>query len=373
MAVDFRCENCGKLLSVDAEAGSSVACVHCKKKVTVPAGLASLPRPHVPPNGKSAPAPQQPTEAEAETLEEGQENPAVLNAMANIMPWVISAFFHLGLFLIMVFVVMFVQYGKDDLEVIIPDAVFSEDPGGRMDPGERNPEVKTKVKQAIERKYAQKEAAIQNEKTDRRVELIGVAGASGGPSAAMSLASGSRAGPKSSFFGSGGNAHHIIYVVDRSGSMIAGGVWDIVSREMLVSVSKLRDIQDFHIILFAEGPPLEPSPKRLAPGTTKNKVSAADFLANVIAQGRTNPVPALNRAFDVMRGANRRPGKLIYLLTDGAFPDNKRVLKTIDSRNKQKNVKINTYLYGHEGKAAVDVMTRIAGGNGGVFKIVGYE
>jgi len=371
MAVDFRCENCGKLLSVDADAGSSVTCVHCKKKVTVPAGLASLPRPHVPPNGKSAPAPQQPLEAEAP--EEAEENPAVLSAMAHIMPWVISAFFHLGLFLIMVFVVMFVQYGKDDLEVIIPDAVFSEDPGGRMNPGEQNPEVKTKVKQAIEKVYAKRDAAIQNEKTDKRVELIGVAGAAGGPSAAMNVASGSRAGPKSSFFGSGGNAHHIVYVVDRSGSMSAGGVWDIVRREMLVSVSKLREIQDFHIILFAEGPPLEPKVRRLAPGTRKNKIGAADFLQDVIAQGRTNPVPALNRAFDVMRGANRRPGKLIYLLTDGAFPDNKRVLKTIESRNKQKDVKINTYLYGHEGRAAVDVMTRIAGDNGGIFKTVEYE
>ena len=48
MAIEFRCEQCGKLLSVDAEPESRVKCPYCKAKVVVPAGLASLPTPQVP-------------------------------------------------------------------------------------------------------------------------------------------------------------------------------------------------------------------------------------------------------------------------------------------------------------------------------------
>ena len=59
MTVDFRCEKCGKLLSVDAAEGSSVRCPHCNKKVQVPAALAALPRPQVPP-GSPPPLTQPP-------------------------------------------------------------------------------------------------------------------------------------------------------------------------------------------------------------------------------------------------------------------------------------------------------------------------
>ena len=50
MATEFRCEKCGKLLSLDTEPGETVKCPHCKKKVVVPVVLASLPRPQVKPD-----------------------------------------------------------------------------------------------------------------------------------------------------------------------------------------------------------------------------------------------------------------------------------------------------------------------------------
>ena len=69
MAVEFRCENCGKMLSVDAAPGSPVKCPHCRKKVTVPEALASLPRPHVPPTASPPPRAQAP----ASEGDEGEE------------------------------------------------------------------------------------------------------------------------------------------------------------------------------------------------------------------------------------------------------------------------------------------------------------
>ena len=52
MAVEFRWEECGKLLNVEAEPSDMVKCPNCKARVEVPAGVASLPRPQVPPGAR---------------------------------------------------------------------------------------------------------------------------------------------------------------------------------------------------------------------------------------------------------------------------------------------------------------------------------
>ena len=117
MAVDFRCEKCGKLLSVDSEPGSKVRCPHCNKKLRVPAALATLPRPQVPgaPQGPQAPPPG-PEGDEQDVLAEGPD--PVMAMMAALMPWVLSVFFHLGLALIMLFFVLVAhQAKKKDLHV----------------------------------------------------------------------------------------------------------------------------------------------------------------------------------------------------------------------------------------------------------------
>ena len=46
--VEFRCERCGKLLGAQAQDGQFVKCPHCRNKVAIPHGLASLPRPQIP-------------------------------------------------------------------------------------------------------------------------------------------------------------------------------------------------------------------------------------------------------------------------------------------------------------------------------------
>ena len=93
-------------------------------------------------------------------------------------------------------------------------------------------------------------------------------------------------------------------------------------------------------------------------------------------QGQTDPVPALQRAFNVLSRANTskgRRGKLVYLLTDGDFPDNKAVLAAVRKENTKKDVHINTYLYGYKGKQVVDVMQKIASENGGRYKHVSSD
>jgi uncharacterized protein with von Willebrand factor type A (vWA) domain len=127
--------------------------------------------------------------------------------------------------------------------------------------------------------------------------------------------------------------------------------------------------QDFHIVLFAEGQPIEFGPKRLVPASYEMKTSAAKFLEPKIPEGQTDPVPALRRAFNVLNGADqRKKGKIIYLLTDGAFRDNEAVLAAIREMNKDKSVAIFTYLYGSPDEEAARVMKLIADENNGRFK-----
>lgn len=391
MAVDFRCENCGKLLSVEAAPGSTVKCPHCRKKVRVPEALASLPRPHVPPNAQGRPVVVvQPGGEGAEEEQPPVEGEAVMGAMALIMPWVISVFLHLGLFLIMLFFVMVVVPTGEPENVIVPDAFLNPDnPGGVMDPKTKDLSRAHEEKRTVIKRQERREDRIDQGKTERRVELLAPSrtGAKGGADAELGLLnSNARGGPKSRFFGSGGNAYHIVYVVDRSGSMAP--TFDEVRIEMLKSISRLKPVQDFDIILFASNRVIEGPRKGLAPADINNKLAATRFLKAVNASGQTTALPALKRAFTVLKYADkRRPGKLIYLLSDGDFEGvtggspyvtasgerlqgNDAVIHWLRDNNKDKSVYINTFLYRKEAPRAVKVMKTVAQDNGGRFKYI---
>lgn len=169
------------------------------------------------------------------------------------------------------------------------------------------------------------------------------------------------------FMGAGGFAHHVVYVIDRSGSMIAN--FDDIRREALLSIGRLKESQDFHVILFADSRAIELGAGKLLPPTQGNKIKAAEFLASAKAAQGSDPIPALRKAFDSLDKASAAPGKLIYLLTDGDFPDNEKVLAMIRQRNKDGAVHINTYFYGDPSDSiSRDTLRRIALDNGGVFR-----
>lgn len=394
MAVEFRCENCGKMLSVDAAPGSPVKCPHCRKKVTVPEALASLPRPHVPPNASPPPRPSAPSaEGQEDEEEEPVEGEAVMGAMAMIMPWVISVFLHLGLFLIMLFLVMVsAGPGADGKNVIIPDAVLNTlRPGGVMDPKTKQLSRSQNEKRTVVKRYTKREDRVDKGKTEKTVELLAPSadGAKGGAAELGLTNSDSRGGPKSRFFGSGGNAYHIVYVVDRSGSMVAS--FDDVRFEMLKSISRLQPVQDFDIILFAENTVIEGPRHRLVPADHTNKLAAVRFMNAQRPAGATTALPALKRAFTVLKYADkRRPGKLIYLLTDALFEGmtggstyqtadgktlqgHEAVIEWLKDNNKDRTVYINTFLYESKDPGAVKVMETIAQQHGGRFEQISSD
>lgn len=370
MATEFRCEECGQMLDVEAEPGSLIECPNCNKSVTVPAALASLPRPHVTPDGQmaqDAAGPDQ--EAEEEQVIAAGRDDAVMAVMARVMPWVVSLFLHASIALIMAFIVMLAARPLPD-NVVVPSANLTKTPGGMMNPRERTAKAMSDRRRAAARKWSKKESAIitDTDKTTRKIELYAHGGSEGSGNPIQGLVGG--AGADTSFLGAGGgNVHHIVYVIDRSGSMMDS--FELVKREMASSIGQLRPIQDFHVILFSDGPAVEVDTRRLVFATEKAKLKAVGFLKGERALRQTDPIPALQRAFAVLKMADRkRIGKLIYLLTDGVFPDNRAVLEEIRKLNRQKEVHINTYLYGNRPPVAVKVMKMIKDENGGQYKYV---
>jgi len=68
---------------------------------------------------------------------------------------------------------------------------------------------------------------------------------------------------------------------------------------------------------------------------------------------------------------NARKGKQIFLLTDGAFPNNDEVARCIKNRNKSHDVHVFTYLYGdQDDQSAIKLMKDIAIETGGKYKNV---
>ncbi len=387
MAVDFRCENCGKLLSVDEQPGNAVRCPHCRKKVTVPAGLAALPRPHVPPNA-TPPPPQgaSPDGQQEGELEEEVEGEAVIGAMASIMPWVISVFLHLGVFLIMLFFVMVAVDTEIPTTVVIPDAALNLDnPGGVMHPKTETVSKSQNERRTVVKRYTKRDDQVDKGKTEQTVQLLAASadGASGGAAELGLTNSDAAGGPRSRFFGSGGNAYHIVFVIDRSGSMAV--TFQEVQHEMIKAIAKLQAVQDFTIIFFSENEYIEGPQKSLVSAEMQNKLAATKFLKDVTSSGATIVLPALKRAFQILKYADpRRPGRLIYLLSDGDFAGmsggstykgvsgNAAVVQWLQDNNPKEEAKglvhVNTFLYRSKDSEAVKVMDAIAKENGGRFK-----
>lgn len=387
MAVDFRCEKCGKLLSVEAEPGAAVRCHHCKSKITVPAALASLPTPQVPGAKPRPAAPPQAVE-QAETIEEEEpfddEPSLAMDVLAKSMPYIISVVLHVGLLaMLMLLTAAVMNVAEEQQTMIHPDATWSDNPGGQLNPGNEDPtlEAQQDVTETIEQEWAQDQSDVPLDSlidTENTMTMFGASGggSSGGALAAMGVSSGgSGAGPRATFMGSGGNAHHIVYVVDRSGSML--DTLDSVKYELMDSIRQLVPAQDFHVIFFNAGTPSESPQRRLVPASEDYKIEAGQFIRDVRAgssAGFTDPLPALERAFRLLGNAdtsNGRVHKLIYLLTDGEFVDNQAVIDFLNQQNRgDPPVAVNTILHHNRPPEAERVLRAIAEQNNGVFKFV---
>ncbi len=158
-------------------------------------------------------------------------------------------------------------------------------------------------------------------------------------------------------------ARRVAYVCDASGSMM--NKFDPLRMEIRKAIDQLRPIQSFSIVFFQESNAAFTHQKLLTanPG---NKRLAFDFLDRTSAHGATDPIAGLKLAF------SQHP-QLIYLLTDGDFPDNQKVLEFIRTTNRDGAVQINTIAFVDRGAEYEQVLRTIAAENRGVFRYVAED
>lgn len=320
---------------------------------------------------------------------ETQENEGVIIMLSSALPWAISTVLHIGLFLVLFFAVAtLVGKGgiRPDLDVIIPTTAFTGKQPGVISSNPEKPTVPTDTPPRQDQfptdntdgrsVYAglnpngEGRGNLEGEsrgfgpgKGKSRILGIGGGGGSGGGGPLAPFGTRNIGGGPIKFFEEGSNARNVCYVIDRSGSMLE--TFDFVKAEMIRSINALGPNHNFHAIFFASGTPIENPPKKLVPATAANKQQVADFLRDVVPQGTTNPMKAMERAFQVTNDKGEKV-QLIYMLTDGEFPP--EAVAFIRKLNPDKKVKINTISFiSDSGRPQLEAIAKESGGK---FKFV---
>ena len=194
--------------------------------------------------------------------------------------------------------------------------------------------------------------------------MIGAAGrggtGEGGPLAPFGVPGGSNGSGVSFCNGLTVNARRIAFVCDASGSMMSK--FDLLRVELRKAIEMLRLPQSFSVIFFQETT-CTTSDAKLLLATPECKRKAYDFVDRTAARSGTDPLPAIRLAFQ--QGA-----ELIYLLTDGDFPDNDAVIQELRKLNSTKKVKVNTLAFIDRDESYEKVLKQIAAENGGSFRFV---
>lgn len=297
------------------------------------------------------------------------EKPGLLDDPAElinaVLPWAISLVFHVMIFLLMFLIVWVVQVTGTDELLPISEARLTDSLDDALYWKSSSPDLERveKIVQVEKEQVPNEQIDLLSEVaslTTSDISIIGIgAGAASGDLAKFGLSTaGLGEGP--TFFGLGKGAQHarkICYIVDRSGSMV--DEIEYVKEEVMRSISRLHRVQQFHIIFFSGGPPIESPPGKFVHAIREYKKQAFEFLSTIEAGGRTNPVRAMGRAFHL--GAD-----LIYFLTDGEFSP--ELVQKLQGWNKDQKVRIYTIAFIR--RSGEDLLRQIARQNGGDYTFV---
>lgn len=297
----------------------------------------------------------------------GHEGSAPLNlsGQAVLAAWVISICVHTVAFVGMILLVFpFTPQNKArDLPTARTSIV------GPVDAASFVPSPKHDLTRPIEVPLLREQRPIPREFTDlseltitKKPELPIIGIGAGGDFDAFRLPM--DMGDSAEFFGLGGSARgtrKIVYVVDRSGSMIDSFVY--VQAELKRSISALRRSQKFHVIFFNSGPPLENPPGRLVSAIEAHKQQLFEFTDTVIPRGDTKPERALERALSM-------EPDLMYLLSDG-IDFRPSLLQALKAWNKNLRTRIFTIAYLDQ--TGSELLERIAREHNGEFKFVSED
>lgn len=330
-------------------------------------------------------------------LNETQNQPEVAASpaqelLARIMPWVMSGMLHVSIIVILLFLGILIQVpppaavvaGMGPAPILFdpPNFTLPVDPGSMGDSNHRlrtnaTPPQPGRNDTTLRPFKPNSNASSLIFRTDNSLTAPPRTGQkgmfntvetlyrSGGPGNKGPGKGGLGTGTDGDGLGGGGLPCDIVFVIDRSGSMSMNV--EQLKLEMLRSISRMPESNTFHVIMFSEGQPLENPPRRLVPAQKENLKNLTQFLTSMQCVGRTDPLPALKRGFEVV--SKGQPGRLkvICLLTDGAFPDNGKVQQAIDEMNRARKVRVYTFLYGENDPDAEAFMKRIARDHNGLY------
>ncbi|MEM9914069.1 MAG: hypothetical protein AAF911_03815 [Planctomycetota bacterium] len=245
----------------------------------------------------------------------GEDGPPVVEdepdgAMVWLVPWAISLLAHAGLVIVAVFVVWSVQQVLDDDEVIVPLVTLSDTPGTPLE---------VEVVQRLETQTPAMAAPPVPEPVPMELELeldlampgIGEPMAAETPSFELNL--NDAAEFDTNFFGSGGNAKNIVFVLEADGSIISD--YPQIVNELARSLRDMSEKQRFSVIVFDGQDTKEVPPRGLKRATADAKAQTIQWLrdpGNVETRKTGDPIKAMERAF-------RLKPELIFLLSQNLY------------------------------------------------------
>ena len=308
-------------------------------------------------------------------------------------PWLMSGTLHAS-FLFVAFFIWFVARSAmhlDDVQqLVIPvsfsDPSFSATPGAPSagsggDPSRAAAQAKL-VDMMKSDGWAQSEAnqniagLLSGETAKDEIDIIrrgsgGTAGAGwrgpvrGGDRCLRMGARGGNGGVpfKSNFYGTGGNATRIVYIIDHSGSMLDN--FDYLRKETTRSVGNLVPLQFFSVIMVSDTAAVVGEP-RLQRATSDAKRAFMTTLEEFVAEGQNDDLlPPFQEAFE--KAFAMKP-QLIYFLTDGHFSPQLR--EVVQKLNREGKVHINTIAFVNHEPSYEDQLKELANRNGGVYHFV---
>ena len=320
------------------------------------------------------------------------------------LPWASSVMLHLGVGLIILFLVLVVRprAGADDEDranIVIPTATLTDaelgngggipHPGTGGDPNRdaAQDQIKDVLKTdgwASKQSDATANSFLEGDASENVVDAIvrgngataggsghgGTGQGEGGPLAPYGTPGGGNGmGPKSNFYGTGGSAMRIVYLLDHSGSLLDN--FNFLQKEVKRSVDNLLPVQQFGLIVFAgqeEGTEILTPGSALVRATAEVKRESGLKMDRVVSKGKNDD--EFDPFFDAFQKAFAMKPQLIYFLTDGRFdPRLIEKVKELNAGNKTKII-INTIAFVGKDDGYFDQMKQISTDSGGKFKFV---
>ena len=292
--------------------------------------------------------------------------------LAAILPWSVSLLIHVLIVLLALLIPWLAQMRYADEESIIPDAYLSRTP--------TVPLQMRATKARLEARTTRRTLSSRNvvspaqSRVDQQNRLIGTLGAAAGSGSPFDMGIVGQQQVGVEFFGTGGNAYKIVYVIDASGSLT--DTLAFVLNELIRSINQLNEQQSFTVIFYQGDNVKEIPPIGMRPAVAKYRQQVIKWITpeegNIIPMLSSDPRKAIKRALLY------RPD-LLFLLSDditghGRYEiDQRQLLRAIKQGNKH-NTKINTiqFIYPDplEKIGFEPTMKLIATTSGGIYKFL---